>query len=280
MSSESVADHSVPDSHPLVIGLLGRTVVTCNNRVAVTGLKGAGKDTAALYLADELKQRGYDVHVLRLASPLKETICEVYGLDMAELENDRFKKEQDCISGMHGQTFSYRQLLEYFGTDVIRAVLGPDHWLDQLLAKISIMIRSPVERLVIGLAGSRNITLLEARAMAERMKELKLVPLTSKPVAVIVPDVRFYNEYLALKHVAGAQTVSILVERCMGQVSEEQLHHVHSVLSKDNHVSNTWDDRIEPGIVIRNSGTLGEFKQQITDLVEDIIESVSNQQKK
>lgn len=136
-------------------------------KVAILGLIGAGKDTFATMLQQELENSGRTFVIDRFARPLKELTAKVFSLSLDELE-DRFIKEKpvqvprdvmldrvfECLvdvlqfnneeldkaSELYFEHFgsaraiSPREFQQVFGTDVVRAT-KPSAWVDYLQAK-------------------------------------------------------------------------------------------------------------------------------------------------
>ena len=94
--------------------------------LAILGGKGAGKSTAAQYLAEKLDAKAY-----ALADPLKETLCIELGLSQEQLHGTQAQK--DAVDPRYG--LSPRQLMERQG-DGLRAIFGEDCLVDYTLDAI------------------------------------------------------------------------------------------------------------------------------------------------
>lgn len=132
--------------------------------VGILGLAGAGKDTFASMLQEELSKLGQDFKIDRYARPIKGLTSRIFGLTLDEIEH-RVTKElptrislglllKECYICLEellkfnprelqlaeelmykyfaGCTeLSPRQFQQHFGTDVVRAV-RPNAWVDIL----------------------------------------------------------------------------------------------------------------------------------------------------
>ena len=133
-------------------------------KVGILGLAGAGKDTFASMLQEELSKLGHDFKIDRYARPIKELTSSIFGLTLDEVEH-RVTKElptrislavllNECnamlqytlkfnpreVEQAQDLLYKYfagctalspRQFQQYFGTDVVRAV-RPNAWVDIL----------------------------------------------------------------------------------------------------------------------------------------------------
>lgn len=89
--------------------------------IGVTGFAGSGKDTVAAFLS---KRERYGADVLPFAGPLREGAAEIFGWNMAQLQDRTFKEQVDPYWGV-----SPREVLQWLGTDVFRARMGQDFWI-------------------------------------------------------------------------------------------------------------------------------------------------------
>ena len=136
--------------------------------VCISGKAGHGKDTFAALMAESVKKRGKTVLIAHFADLLKY-ICKTF-----------FR--WDGIKDPYG-----RSLLQYVGTDVIRAQ-SPDYWAD-FLAGILSMFHDEWDY-------------------------------------VLIPDTRFPNEYELLKH-HDLPTSLVRIERpdYISSLTSEQPYH-------------------------------------------------------
>ena len=85
--------------------------------IGVTGLAGAGKDTFAA-------ATGYRVE--KFAQPLKNAVAELIGLPYEYVEDPKLKNEKLPCG------FSPREIMQFLGTDLVRAKLGKDFFVEAL----------------------------------------------------------------------------------------------------------------------------------------------------
>lgn len=129
--------------------------------IGITGKAGSGKDTIAQLLADKLYEQNQDdtqTAIMSFADNLKLGLAQMLHVD----DNVFYRPDlKDTVSFFGGKT--YRELLQFVGTELMRTQLSPDVWVSSLIRKVS------------------NIMLFEQSRMV-----------------VIIPDVRFYNEALPI----------------------------------------------------------------------------------
>jgi hypothetical protein len=139
--------------------------------IGLNGYKGVGKDTVGKILAE---QYGYER--LAFADKMKEAIAalfdisredvDAYKIDLGTLPRVEVIIEEALPSQMVIQkSFSWREFLQRFGTEMGREVFGEDFWVDLLLPDDNY-----------GQYDSKNI---------------------------VVTDVRFPNEYNRIKSLGG-----------------------------------------------------------------------------
>ena len=109
-----------------------------NKLIALTGLKGSGKDTTADYII-----KNYDNWEKEsFAGTLKDAVSAIFGWDRkmlaGETVGDRNEREQvdEYWSKKLGYDVTPRNMLQRFGTDVIRCHLHKNIWVDSLERKI------------------------------------------------------------------------------------------------------------------------------------------------
>lgn len=132
--------------------------------IGIGGEKEVGKDTAAQVLLDQ-----YGFVRLALADPLKDMCAEVFNIDVKNM-HDSLEKErkfdspvvangyhvhslisisnrlgirptaqqaQKLVKTLSGKSFSnIRELLQFVGTDVMRASIADNYWIDLFLSQI------------------------------------------------------------------------------------------------------------------------------------------------
>lgn len=89
--------------------------------IGITGLAGAGKDTAGKILNEV-----YGVELLAFATPLKEACRMAFGLTDEQLHGSLKETPSDTLCGR-----SPRQVMQWLGTDFAREMIGDDIWLRQ-----------------------------------------------------------------------------------------------------------------------------------------------------
>jgi hypothetical protein len=196
-----------------------------NEKGETTGVKGVGKDTSADILQD-LFGSGYESRRLAFADGLKDLVAAHYGLNRSFMDTPS-QKEAEL---KHYPGWTWRRLLEDFGTNVIREGMGnhfPElrekmaaHWCSQVEYKIKREQLEPSEALVAQiwelsnrelfdysrdapLPGlGRSFNELHRALVAELQKHEFPDPhpgCQKRPVLIQITDVRFPNEYERLK---------------------------------------------------------------------------------
>ena len=196
--------------------------------ISLSGKKGAGKDTAALFIQEYLQNK-FDINMVSFAKKLKDTcaeafnINEIYMFDAKEFVWSKPEKftiniqkkvlkaynlNEICAASRHIREFKNgREMLQYIGTEFLR---GYD---DQI--------------------------------------HLKKLPLKADCVN-IVTDTRFENEIDFLSWYAGNQDCEIksfYIDRPSAETGDG---HSSEQFKKE------WCD-----IIIKNDGTLDDLKEQI-----------------
>lgn len=253
-----------------VIGITGGSYILDDNGQKVYhGIKGVGKDTVATMIRD-LYQADYDVHIFCFADCLKDFVEKFYGLTREQYDNQENKEIPIMIEGFEGWT--YRKILEIFGTNVMRHEMDRNYiWIDKLVKKIALCMLSPEEQAIVDLYDmelfdffnvDRNVPNrnngLCFNKIIERLQEAvntwKLPRMVKgKPKMVIIPDIRFYNEYQALKLFNGVKFLRI--ERKYSKSIDHQTH-----------ISNIVDENIVCDYVIDNNSTLDDLRDCIRSL--------------
>lgn len=110
-----------------------------NKIIAITGLKGSGKDTTANYIIKNYDNWEKD----SFAGTLKDAVSSIFGWDRKMLAGDtpedREIREQkdDYWSEKFGRDITPRNMLQQFGTELCRCHLHKNIWVDSLERKIS-----------------------------------------------------------------------------------------------------------------------------------------------
>lgn len=108
--------------------------------IALTGQAGAGKDTLAQLIMDNVSC--YRWMKMSFASHLKDVVSLLFDMDRDMLEGitpeDRAEREQpdEFWSAKMGKPFTPRYALQYLGTDLLRNQLHENIWVDCLEKKI------------------------------------------------------------------------------------------------------------------------------------------------
>ena len=106
--------------------------------IALTGLKGSGKDTTADYIIKNYSNWEKD----SFAAVLKDITSVLFGWDRkmlaGETVEDRAKREEkdEYWSKKFGRDITPRNMLQFLGTDVLRTHLHEDIWVNALERKI------------------------------------------------------------------------------------------------------------------------------------------------
>jgi hypothetical protein len=86
--------------------------------IALTGSKGAGKDTVSKFMKEYGKQNGLDVRSVAFADPIKKEISRLFDLDPSDnLQYDLFKRTDVSfqLPGFINHTVSARHLVREIG---------------------------------------------------------------------------------------------------------------------------------------------------------------------
>jgi L-fucose mutarotase/ribose pyranase (RbsD/FucU family) len=139
--------------------------------ILLVGRKGSGKDTLASLLLPHCGPTS--PRLLSFASPIKETLATLFAFPDLSYFNDQDKKER--VWSDYCATHSPRDLMVWFGTDVIRKTFGASFWVDRLKTKVRKM-------------GADD--------------------------TVIVTDARFPNEVLAMVDEFGTDVTAVYIDAC------------------------------------------------------------------
>lgn len=94
--------------------------------VGIAGLAGAGKDTFANYLIEELKKYQVSVGTYAFAEPVKHVAGYVFGMTEEELHTQAGK----AAVSIHGYGLTNREILQKVGTESFRDVFAQQIWID------------------------------------------------------------------------------------------------------------------------------------------------------
>lgn len=70
--------------------------------------------------------------VTAFAKPLKDAISVIFGINVEDLEDQEFKESRSPIKSPTGRLYTWREILQLFGTEVGRAI-SPDFWIEAFL---------------------------------------------------------------------------------------------------------------------------------------------------
>ena len=104
---------------------------TMTKIILLVGRKGSGKDTAASMLLPYFESH---TRLLSFAAPIKETLTTLFGFPDVSYFNDQDKKE--CLWPQYCKSHTPRDLMVWFGTDVIRKTFGATFWIDRLKTEV------------------------------------------------------------------------------------------------------------------------------------------------
>ena len=100
--------------------------------IGLTGKAGAGKDTAAQFIREQLQASGRRVAVEAFANPIRQMLLAI-GVPDQYLRDRRLKEEP--IPGFNGA--SYRMLAQTLGTEWGRHCLGRSFWIQMLQHRLA-----------------------------------------------------------------------------------------------------------------------------------------------
>lgn len=98
--------------------------------VGFTGRAGAGKDTCAAWLVERYGYVRYSC-----ADPIKDLLNRKFGWEGADWADRSWKEAPILRDSCTDMCFSPRELAQWLGTEVGRALAGDDVWIEALLVK-------------------------------------------------------------------------------------------------------------------------------------------------
>jgi hypothetical protein len=140
----------------------------------LVGRKAAGKDTLGEIIMETIRAEGKVGALAAFAAPMKATLVTMFGFPDTSYFCDHNKKER--LWPAYCATHTPRQLMEWFGTDVVRQQFGRDFWVNRLV---------------------RDVETAAADAKAD---------------AVVVTDARFVNEVSTLRERWGKKVRVIYID--------------------------------------------------------------------
>lgn len=186
--------------------------------IGIMGRKRAGKNEFADALA-RASGRAHSVHSIAFADAIRDimyAVDPIIGYEDGEFVRYATVVDEQGYEAAKGYP-EFRQFAQRLGTEGGRAVFGDDVWVDLVMSKIEELPSSAL---------------------------------------VLVPDVRFPNEYEAIKAAGG---YVVRVDR--PSLVEDEF---------DAHASETEWLRLEPDTVVRNDGALGDLALKAHVLLEAV----------
>lgn len=235
-----------------VIGLTG---VLLDENGEPKGVKGVGKSTVAQFVS-ELYEDQFECHILHLADPLKRICAEHYQIPSRYFFNEALKDvplpsiyQVDIEVGPE-KVITPRTVLEHVG-DQFRSV-EENVFIHALLFKMqNLQLRQ--QRLHENFHPQVSEVLRQQVPLYRRGRNMTHL----KPNLVLVPDVRFFNEYAWLKK-QKAQIIQV-------RRTKPDLTHIKW---EDLHLSNRPDVAMEADVVVDNDfETLEELKNVLQQSV-------------
>ncbi len=99
--------------------------------IAICGKNGSGKDTLALLLKNNLKDKGYKVNVYSISGPLKDICAFLMNLDLKEVEY--FKNLEDLkLINENYEKKEFRDFIKDLA-NVVKKYLGENYFIDKVL---------------------------------------------------------------------------------------------------------------------------------------------------
>lgn len=95
--------------------------------IGLHGKAGAGKDTFATFAGWKFK---YDI--ASFATPLKAGVAAMFGVPVDKLLSHKTKDDRDEFWNL-----TYRQMLQFTGTEAMRNTFGNDFWIRRLIYTIN-----------------------------------------------------------------------------------------------------------------------------------------------
>lgn len=253
----------------MFIAYMGESVDEKNEYV---GNKGVGKDTSA-EISTNLLDKTHESICLSLAGHLKDIMCRYLRINRDHYDNPE-RKELPMDEYLN---WTFRKILEIYGTNVVRDGLKkllPDLkidtrqiWLDHLIHIVQKENLEPTERLVVDTLDLTNEECFHIprnqvlprlgysfdelhRAFVALLQEWQIpYPRSIKKKLIQVTDVRFLNEYEALKK------MKCHIIKIRRQIKSE--------IQKNTHPSNMQDKRMVPDTIIENNGTKDDLRQRL-----------------
>lgn len=232
--------------------------------IGISGKTGTGKDTVGKIIKqlDDICYPAistitkHDFKIIKFADALKDIICILTGCTREQLEDINFKNSKlpdewnkpegvgiyDIMMNLlYQEVFTYRMLLQYLGTDLLRNQLHENVWVNALFRKYIPKVCSGVTHCA--LAGKPKIS-------------CNLCP---EYPNWIITDVRFPNEAKAIKDRNG---IIIRINRNLLEDSG-----LESIDLKMQHPSETALDNYNFDYIIDNNGTIEELIKKVKEIL-------------
>lgn len=201
------------------------------NVVLISGKKQSGKDASASVLIEEFgfKKISFASHLKRISSSITPFFTGVK-ININDFEDNDFK-----MKVMENCGITYRQFLQYFGTEFVRKYIDKDFWVKCAVKDIEVLCN---------VSNNRNF---------------------------VITDVRFDNEILtfenSIKSIFPNVTIwKYRVERRKSNIIKKVIDHF------TEHESETGlDFYSEWNGIINNTGTIEELKNSIRYVAKDIL---------
>lgn len=218
--------------------IIGLTGVLLDENGAPKGVKGVGKSTVARLLSEIYEDR-YECHILHLADPLKRICSEHFQIPSRYFFDERLKdmllpRMFQIDEKLPSETITPRSVLEFVG-DKFRQV-DENVFIHALLFKMQNLQRRQQQ-----LHENFHPHISDILRQKVSLYRSSRVTTHLKPVLVLVPDVRFFNEYAWLKK---QEAQIIQVRRMMPDLTH--------IKWEDLHLSNRPDEAMEADFVVDN----------------------------
>ena len=224
-----------------IIGLQG---LALNAKNEIVGVKQVGKDTVAEMIQTMWKGPCY---LLSFAGYLKSLVCRIWNLQQSVYDTSDMKEKPIP----HLNNWSFRNLLETFGTEVIRKHIDKSFFCNHLASEIKHLQQKHESNLldmVTNLFKKEKNYLIEPNDTL--VNTLRNLPKPVEPL-IIVTDVRFPNEYNILKEY---KSISLQVKREITTNVDNQ-HQQHS--------SNCYYPCMKPDYILFNDGTIEDLRVKV-----------------